>query len=179
MINNPPRAVRALAVLVTTLAGGGTHAETWAVTDSFHPLTSIPADVRVIKLDDKQRIEGEMSRKPPPNPHQAAPAAQQLMRTQAGAELMRQLASAQQGTTDAWSAGVMKVPAVVINRQFVVDGQPNVAAAIESIQAMMRRLPRRTLAAVITSAMSFSVPDLQTVVVGWERWPSGPAESPG
>lgn len=52
---------------------------------------------------------------------------------------MRQLASAQQGATDAWSTGVLKVPAVVIDRQFVVYGQPNVAAAIESIQAMRRR----------------------------------------
>lgn len=139
MINISPRAVRALAVFITTLASTGAHAETWAITDSLHPLTSIPVDVRVIKLDDQQRIEGELSRRLPPNPHQAALAAQQLMRTPAGAELMRQLASAQQGATDAWSTGVLKVPAVVIDRQFVVYGQPNVAAAIESIQAMRRR----------------------------------------
>jgi len=91
-----------------------------------------------MKLDEQQRIENELSRKLPTNPHQAALAARQLMGTPAGAALMHQLASAQQDATDAWSAGVTKVPAVVVDRKFVVYGQPNVAAAIESIQAVRR-----------------------------------------
>lgn len=133
MINNPPRAVRILVVFVTTLASGSAHAETWAITDSTHPLTSIPADVRVIKLDDQQRIEGELSRRLPSNPHEAALAARQLMSTPAGAALMQQLAAAQQGNADAWSVGVSKVPAVVVDRRYVVYGQSDVAAAIQTI----------------------------------------------
>lgn len=133
MINISPPAVQALAVLATTLASGGAYAETWAITDALHPLTSIPADVRIIKLDDQQRIEEQLSRKLPPNQHQAALAARQLMGTPAGSALMQQLAAAQQGNADAWSVGVSKVPAVVVDRRYVVYGQPDVAAAIQAI----------------------------------------------
>jgi integrating conjugative element protein (TIGR03757 family) len=120
-------------MLVVALATGTAHAETWAITDAAHPLTSVPADVRVIKLDDQQRIEEQLSRKLPSNPHQAALAARQLMRTPAGAALMQQLAVAQQGNADAWSIGVSKVPAVVVDRRYVVYGQPDVTAAMQII----------------------------------------------
>ncbi len=120
-------------MLAFALATGTAHGETWAVTDSAHPLTSVPAGVRVIKLDDQQRIEEELSKKLPPNPHQAALSARQLMNTPAGAELMQQLASAQQGNADAWSVGVSKVPAVVVDRRYVVYGEPDVKAALDTI----------------------------------------------
>ncbi|MQG92615.1 TIGR03757 family integrating conjugative element protein [Pseudomonas sp. MN1F] len=133
MFNFPPPSSRVIPLFVAALATGTAHAETWAFTDAAHPLTSVPADVRVIKLDDQQRIEEQLSRKLPPNPHQAALAARQLMGTPAGAALMQQLAAAQQGNADAWSVGVSKVPAVVVDRRFVVYGQPDVAAAIQAI----------------------------------------------
>ncbi len=133
MFKIPPPSSRAITLLVAALATGTAYAETWAITDAAHPLTSVPADVRVIKLDDQQRIEEQLSRKLPPNPHQAALAAKQMMGTPAGAALMQQLAAAQQGNADAWSVGVSKVPAVVVNRQYVVYGQPDVAAAIQTI----------------------------------------------
>ena len=133
MFKFPPPSSRMIPLLVAALATSATHAETWAITDAGHPLTSVPADVRVIRLDDQQRIEEQLSRKLPPNPHQAALAAKQLMGTPAGAALMHQLAAAQQGNADAWSVGVSKVPAVVIDRQYVVYGQPDVAAAIQAI----------------------------------------------
>lgn len=133
MFNPLPPSWRAVPLLVVALATGTAHAETWAITDSAHPLTSVPADVRVIKLDDQQRIEEQLSREPPPNPHQAALAARRLMSTPAGAALMQQLATAQQGNADAWSVGVSKVPAVVVDRRYVVYGQPDVATAMQTI----------------------------------------------
>lgn len=42
-------------------------------------------------------VEGQLSKKLPANPHQAALAARQLMGTPAGAALMQQLSAAQQG----------------------------------------------------------------------------------
>lgn len=128
-----PLSWQALPLFVVALASGTVHAETWAVTDSAHPLTAVPAGVRVIKLDDQQRIEAQLSQKLPPNPHQAALAARHLMSTPAGAALMQELAVAQQGAADAWSVGVKKVPAVVIDRQYVVYGQPDVKAAMQTI----------------------------------------------
>jgi integrating conjugative element protein (TIGR03757 family) len=133
MLNFLPPTWRAVSGLALTLASGTVHAETWAVTDSAHPLTAVPASVRVIKLDDQQRIEAQLSQKLPPNPHQAALAVRHLMSTPAGAALMQELAVAQQGAADAWSVGVKKVPAVVIDRQYVVYGQPDVEAAIQTI----------------------------------------------
>lgn len=118
---------------VAALAAGTAHAETWAITDAAHPLTSVPANVRIIQLDDQQRIEDQLSSKLPPNPHQAALAARQLLGTPAGAALMQQLATAQQGNADAWGIGISKVPAVVVDRRYVVYGQPDVAAAIQTI----------------------------------------------
>ena len=133
MFDIPPPSSRAVLLLVVALAIGTAHAQTWAITDAAHPLTFVPADVGVIKLDDQQRIEEQLSRKLPPNPHQAALAARQLMSTPAGAALMQQLATAQQGNADAWSIGVSKVPAVVVDRRYVVYGQPDVTAAIQTI----------------------------------------------
>lgn len=133
MFQIPPPSSRAITLLVAALATGTGNAETWAITDSAHPLTSVPADVRVIMLDDQQRIEEQLSKKLPPNPHQAALAARQLMGTPTGAALMQKLAGAQQGNADAWSVGVSKVPAVVVDRRYVVYGQPDVAIAIQTI----------------------------------------------
>ncbi|WP_082810632.1 TIGR03757 family integrating conjugative element protein [Pseudomonas sp. ABFPK] len=139
MLDIPPPSSRAVLLLVVALANGTAYAETWAITDTAHPLSSVPADVRVIKLDEQQRIEEKLSRKLPPNPHQAALAAKQLMATPAGADLMQQLAAAQQGNADAWSVGVSKVPAVVVDRRYVVYGQPDVAAAIQTINQARER----------------------------------------
>ena len=133
MFNPLPPSWRAVLLLVVALATGTAHAETWAITDAAHPLTSVPGNVRVIKLDDQQRIEEQLSRELPPNPHQAALAARRLMSTPAGAALMQQLATAQQGNADAWSVGVSKVPAVVVDRRYVVYGQPDVATAMQTI----------------------------------------------
>lgn len=66
-------------------------------------------------------------------------AAQQLLNSPEGARLMAELASAQQGAADAWSIGITKVPAVVVDRQYVVYGQPDVAAAIKEIEAARGR----------------------------------------
>ncbi|MCO7620175.1 TIGR03757 family integrating conjugative element protein [Pseudomonas guariconensis] len=139
MSTHHPRSWQASLVLASALATSNAHAETWAVTNSAHPLIAVPAGVRVIKLDDQQRIEEQLSRKLPPNPQRAAQAARQLMNSPAGAALMRELAVAQQGTADAWSIGIAKVPAVVVDRQYVIYGQPDVAAAIKEIEAARGR----------------------------------------
>lgn len=113
-------------------------AETWAITDSSHPL-KVPTGVRLIRLDDQQRLEEQLSGSLPSNPQHASIAAQQLLNSPEGARLLTELASAQQGAADAWSIGITKVPAVVVDRQYVVYGQPDVAAAIKEIEAARGR----------------------------------------
>lgn len=113
-------------------------AETWAITDSAHTL-NVPTGVRLIRLDDQQRLEEQLSRSLPSNPQQASMAAQQLLNSPEGARLLAELAHAQQGAADAWSIGITKLPAVVVDRQYVVYGQTDVAAAIKEIEAARGR----------------------------------------
>ena len=116
------------ALLFSTLAQG----ETWVVTDQAHPVNA-PVGVRVILLDEQQRLEEQLSRSLPADPRQAAAAAQRFLASPDGKRLQVDLAKAQQGTADAWSAGVEKLPAVVVDRTYVVYGEPDVATAIRLI----------------------------------------------
>ncbi|WP_430446290.1 MAG: TIGR03757 family integrating conjugative element protein [Pseudomonas piscis] len=141
MLNVPLLArLQAATIILGSLALGNAHAEAWAVTDSMHPLV-IPAgvQVRVILLDDQERLENQLSRNLPPNPQQATIAAQRMMKSAEGIRLIGELAKAQQGLTDAWSAGIEKIPAVVVDRKYVVYGQPDVAVALKAIERSRRQ----------------------------------------
>lgn len=104
-------------------------AETWIVTDHAHPVNT-PTGVRVILLDEQQRLEEQLSRALPSDSRQAAAAAQRFLATPDGQRLQDDLAKAQQGATDAWSTGVEKIPAVVVDRRYVVYGEADVPTAI-------------------------------------------------
>lgn len=124
------------ALLFSTLARG----ETWVVTDQAHPVNA-PVGVRVILLDEQQRLEEQLSRSLPSDPSQAAAAAQRFLASPEGKRLQDDLAKAQQGAADAWSAGVEKIPAVVVERKYVVYGEPDVATAtwlIDRARSMQR-----------------------------------------
>jgi integrating conjugative element protein (TIGR03757 family) len=92
-----------------------------------------PAGARVILLDEQQRLEEQLSLSLPADPSQAVTAVQRFMATPEGARLQADLAKAQQGAADAWSAGVEKIPAVVVDRKYVVYGEPDVATATKLI----------------------------------------------
>lgn len=139
MLKLQPRSWRTTLALVATLTANSAHAEIWAITDAAHDLKAVPPGVRLIKLDDQQRIERLLSRNLPTNPQQAAIAAQQRLNSPEGSRILRELADAQQGALDAWSVGVEKIPAVVVDRRYVVYGQPDVAAAIKAIEQARRQ----------------------------------------
>nr|WP_232914604.1 TIGR03757 family integrating conjugative element protein [Pseudomonas carnis] len=108
------------------------HAETWVITDQAHPV-SASTGVRIIRLDDQQRLEELLSRQLPADPRQAEASIQRFLSSPAGKRLQSDLAQAQQGVTDAWSLRVEKLPAVVIDRRYVVYGEPDVAKAVALI----------------------------------------------
>ncbi|RMN76062.1 hypothetical protein ALQ53_200101 [Pseudomonas cannabina] len=108
----------------TTLA----RAETWVITDRNHPVQA-PAHVRLILLDEQERLETKLSERLPANQQQAIAIMQQRLKSADAQRLQRDLALAQQNLVDAWSIGVTKVPAVVVDRTFVVYGETNVLAA--------------------------------------------------
>lgn len=110
-----------------------THAETWVITNQAHPV-SAPSGTRIILLDDQQRLEEQLSNQLPADPRQAETAIQRYLASPEGRRLQNDLAQAQQGVTDAWSLGVEKLPAVVVDRRHVVYGEPEVAKAVELIE---------------------------------------------
>lgn len=132
-IHNPLRTTRHwLAFLAFTFLSATAHAETWVITDQAHPV-SAPTGVRIIHLDDQQRLEEQLSQQLPNDQRQAEATIQRFLASPAGKRLQSDLAQAQQGTTDAWSVGVEKLPAVVVDRRYVVYGEADVAKAVAQI----------------------------------------------
>ena len=122
----PLKVVLLLAFLsITTF----TQAQPWVITDQAHSITS-PGPARIILLDQQQHLEAELSRALPTNPHQAAAIIQSRLNTPSGKHLQTDLAKAHQDLTDAWSLGITKIPAVVVDRRYVVYGEPDVAKAL-------------------------------------------------
>lgn len=108
-------------------------AEIWVITNQAHPV-SAPAGVRTIRIDDQQRLEEQLTGQLPADPRQAEATIQRYLASPAGKRLQSDLAQAQQGVTDAWSLGVEKLPAVVVDRRYVVYGEPDVAKAVALIE---------------------------------------------
>lgn len=132
-IHKPSRTTKHwLASMAFTFLSATAHAETWVITDQAHPV-SVPTGVRIIRLDDQQRLEELLSQQLPNDQRQAEATIQRYLATPAGKRLQSDLVQAQQGITDAWSVGVDKIPAVVVDRRYVVYGEADVAKAIAQI----------------------------------------------
>lgn len=121
-------------MLSLTLMSGPTltEADTWVFTDRSHSVFT-PTATRVILLDQQQLLETELSRALPTDPHQAATIVKKRLNSTSGRRLQSDLAKAQQALADAWSMGIEKIPAVVVDRRYVVYGEPDVAKALELI----------------------------------------------
>ena len=108
-------------------------------TDQYHSIEAL-ANMRVVELDAPARIESELASGLPTNLTQAAAIVQQRLKD-GGTELQHRLASAYQGVTDAWSLGVTRIPAVVVNRRYVIYGEHDVASALARIEEYRRTEP--------------------------------------
>lgn len=125
-----------LYALAAALIAEASAAEIWIITDRHHPVSAGP-QVRVIELDAPARRVGELSKQLPAEPSRAA----QLMRERlrrGGPDLQQRLASASQGVVDAWRCGVTKLPAIVVDRRYVVYGESNVERALARIEQYRR-----------------------------------------
>ena len=118
--------------LVVLSSANLTQADTWVFTDTANPVTA-PATARVILLDQQHHLETELSRALPSDPQQAAAIIQNRLNSPSGKRLQSDLAKAQQALTDAWNMGIEKIPAVVVDRRYVVYGEPDVAKALDLI----------------------------------------------
>lgn len=132
----------ALALWVVVLSAFSTAAaaaEVLAITDSGHPV-QVAAGTRVIELDLPARIEAELAAGLPTDPTQAAAIVQQRLR-EVERDLQRRIGRAYQDVADAWGLGIAKVPAVVVDRHYVVYGESDVARAAARIETYRRTQP--------------------------------------
>ncbi|QTB44277.1 TIGR03757 family integrating conjugative element protein [Burkholderia pseudomallei] len=130
----------ALALLFVTMLGcaSAAHAtDIWIVTDQQHPVREL-AHARVIELDAPTRINASLSRDLPTNPGEAAAEVRARLATNA---IAQQLDDAYQDVTDAWRAGVAKIPAVVVDQRYVIYGDADVSHAVARIQAYREAHP--------------------------------------
>lgn len=114
-------------------------ADVLVVTDGHHPVKA-PAGVRVIELDQATRIELELAAHLPADPQQAAALVRQRLHD-GGQALQRRIGQAYQGVADAWGLGIAKIPAVVVDRRYVVYGEPDVLRAVARIDAYRSTQP--------------------------------------
>lgn len=98
---------------------------------------SAPANVAVVYVDDASALEARLSADLPANQGSAEAIARHRLQD-GGPGLQRELASAWQGIADAWSLGITTLPAVVVDRRYVVYGEPDVDKAVARIEAYRR-----------------------------------------
>jgi len=119
-----------IAVLVM-IASFGAHAQQILVfTDSRHPVFSAPQQARIIELDKVSHIETSLSDGLNKDRNPSA----ELARARLNRHTHHQLADAYQGVVDAWTLGIEKIPAIVVDRQYVIYGEPDVGKAVSRIQ---------------------------------------------
>ncbi len=103
------------------------------VIDRHHSVYNVPSNARVIELDIIKQLQQEIFANLPNDPKQAEQMARSRLTTSED-QLKQTMQVALQNVVDAWSLGVTKVPAVVIDN-YVVYGEADVKQAISQITA--------------------------------------------
>ena len=127
---------RATTLILCLLGSPSLLAATLVITDTQHP-ASASNDVQLILLDHPANLEAKLSTDLPPDPAQAQALLQQRMTP----ELSIQISQAHQDVANAWSLGVTKIPAVVVDQQYVIYGEPDVQKALDGIAKFRERQP--------------------------------------
>ncbi|WP_449121529.1 TIGR03757 family integrating conjugative element protein [Pseudomonas viridiflava] len=122
----------AQALIAVGFLSPNAHAETWVITYQNH-LVQVPSGARLILLDDSERLEAKLSEGLPADPQRAAAIMQRRLRSSDAQRLQQDLVAAQQSLVDAWTLGVTKIPAVVVDRKYVVYGETDVGSATQRI----------------------------------------------
>lgn len=127
------------ALVLSLFCQAAAAADVLVVTDSRHPVQAV-AGARVVELDLPTRIEAELAANLPADPARATAIVQQRLR-EGGEELQRRIGRAYQDVAEAWGLGIAKVPAVVVERRYVVYGEADAARAVARIEAHRRTNP--------------------------------------
>lgn len=138
-IRFPSAVASALCVALALASQAASAAEVTVFTDRSVTLKSAE-NATVVRLDAAQEIESGLAADLPADPNRAQTIVQERLK-QGGAQLQRDLASAWQGVADAWSLSISTVPAVVVDRRYVIYGERDVARAVARIEAYRRAQP--------------------------------------
>lgn len=101
---------------------------------------SAPPEATIVHLDDAGAIEEELSAGLSHDPARAVTTARQRL-TDGGAELQRDLVAAYEDIAEAWSLGITTLPAVVVDRRYVIYGEADISRAIARIETFRRTQP--------------------------------------
>lgn len=113
----------ALVITVSTATAG-----TDVFTVAGAPVTHVPEGATVVELDKPSRLDKQLSQGLPDKKDAAARTVQKRL-----PGFKKAYGQAYRGLIRAWRLGIKKVPAVVVDGQYVVYGQPNVTAAVAEI----------------------------------------------
>ena len=135
------RAPPVVALLILLPVASTACAEVRVFTDSAHPVTA-PAGITVTELDAPARLVAALGAGLPSDPARAeAIMRRRLKEAPPGAPAPARIAQAYQGVADAYSAGIAKLPAVMVDGRYVVYGEPNVSRALARIAAYRSTQP--------------------------------------
>lgn len=128
----------ALTLLITTGSAAGT--EILVITDSRHPVSGAGKLIRVIELDVAQHIEADLSDQLPNDPQLAVALVQRRLH-EGGQRMLQQLRDTYQGVADAWSLGIITIPAIVIDQRYVIYGESNLDLALTRVEQYRKEQP--------------------------------------
>jgi integrating conjugative element protein (TIGR03757 family) len=131
---------RLTALTLLLVSGSATATEVWVITDTQHPVTGTRTPDRVIELDAPQGLEAQLSARLPSNLQQASDLAQQRL-AQVDQKWQQRLQRAYQGVVDAWTLGITRLPAVVVDRRYVVYGTSDLDLALGQIAHFRQEQP--------------------------------------
>lgn len=120
------------------LAAPSTFAGVEVFTASHIPMFQVPSDATVVELDALAGLDEQLGYQLPTNLQQAERIAQQRLQSPSFQVLAQRYEQAAMTISRAWMLRINKIPAVVVNGQYVVYGQPNVAAALALIAQQAR-----------------------------------------
>ncbi|QEA38648.1 TIGR03757 family integrating conjugative element protein [Pistricoccus aurantiacus] len=102
------------------------------------PVVNLPDAAVVVELDAPARLDAQISQGLPADPEQAEQVLQARMNNSEWQAAFKRYAELYTGVARAWMLGVEKVPAVVVDSEYVVYGEPDVQAALEEIEQARR-----------------------------------------
>jgi integrating conjugative element protein (TIGR03757 family) len=126
------RVVTALTFALGTIASLSAYGQTLIFTDSHHPVENAEGH-QVILLDKPQLLDELLSVGLPNDPDAAQKSVLERLYSPEGQKILDELKDAHLGVYLAWAWQIQKIPATVVQGQYVVYGETNVLKALATI----------------------------------------------